>query len=313
MKRIEILYIEGCPNHRPAAQMVYDAIRDLHIEAETAEIEIADSIEAVAHRFLGSPSIRVDGVDIDPAARARRDFGFSCRTYNGRGLPEPELLRSALLGNEPAAACTARVCRGTRLGAWASGGSVLSAMVSSACCWLPLGLIAFGFSAGGLGAFFEQTRPIFLPVSAILLSLGFYFAYFRETSQGRRARFTRLALWIAAAGTASFALMPTYLGAFAEKDPRPTINSAMSTVTLSVDGMTCEGCAVTARQALMAVPGVQHARVLFDEKRATIAVDDTAAPDVAVLINALERAGYKGRVPRPETSSASTTRGVEHP
>lgn len=37
-------------------------------------------------------------------------------------------------------------------------GAVFTAIMGSACCWLPLLLIAFGFSAAGVGAFFEQYR-----------------------------------------------------------------------------------------------------------------------------------------------------------
>lgn len=50
--------------------------------------------------FLGSPSIRVDGRDIEPGAQARTDYVLSCRLYRTEdgtsGQPDERLLRDAL-------------------------------------------------------------------------------------------------------------------------------------------------------------------------------------------------------------------------
>jgi copper chaperone CopZ len=56
-------------------------------------------------------------------------------------------------------------------------GAVFTAIMGSACCWLPLLLIAFGFSAAGVGSFFEQYRPYFLTATFTLLSVAWYFTY----------------------------------------------------------------------------------------------------------------------------------------
>ena len=61
--------------------------------------------------------------------------------------------------------------------ALATLGAVLTAILGSACCWLPLLLLAFGFSAVGLGSFFEQYRPYFLIATFTLLSVAWYFTY----------------------------------------------------------------------------------------------------------------------------------------
>ncbi len=49
-----------------------------------------------------------------------------------------------------------------RAGLLAVGASVFSAILASACCWLPLLLVAFGTSAAGASAAFERVRPFFL-------------------------------------------------------------------------------------------------------------------------------------------------------
>ena len=59
-----------------------------------------------------------------------------------------------------------------------AGGAIVAAIASSACCWLPLLLMTFGLSVGSVSAWFEQYRLIFLIVAGVLLSLGFYSAYF---------------------------------------------------------------------------------------------------------------------------------------
>jgi copper chaperone CopZ len=68
-------------------------------------------------------------------------------------------------------------------------GSLFTAIVASACCWLPLLLIAFGFSAAGVGSFFEQYRPHFLCATFMLLAVAWYLTY-RAALLGAWARLT---------------------------------------------------------------------------------------------------------------------------
>ena len=80
---IEILFFKDCPNHAPAVELVRDVVGDLGLHANIAEIEVGGPDEASQHQFLGSPSIRVNGVDVDPSVRDRTDCAYSCRTYDG--------------------------------------------------------------------------------------------------------------------------------------------------------------------------------------------------------------------------------------
>lgn len=63
-------------------------------------------------------------------------------------------------------------------------GAVFTAIMGTACCWLPLLLIAFGFSAAGIGSFFEQYRPYFLAVTFALLAVAWYFTYRMNLRRG---------------------------------------------------------------------------------------------------------------------------------
>ena len=98
--RVEILYFEGCPNQEPARALVERLARQLHVEPQIELVEVTDPEAAVELRFLGSPTVRVDGADVEPGAAERRDFAFSCRIYRSEhGVaeqPDESWVRQAL-------------------------------------------------------------------------------------------------------------------------------------------------------------------------------------------------------------------------
>ena len=98
--KIEVLYFAGCPNHLPAMEIVRETLSSLDRQGEIHQTEIRTQAEAETMRFVGSPSIRIDGADIEPLARVAKTFGLSCRTYlhgsQRGGLPSREQLRMAI-------------------------------------------------------------------------------------------------------------------------------------------------------------------------------------------------------------------------
>lgn len=98
--KIEVLYFEGCPNHLPAIETVRGTLDSLGCKDEIHQVEIRTQAEAEAIGFVGSPSIRIDGADIEPWARTIKTFGLSCRTYlhgsQRGGVPSHEQLRRAI-------------------------------------------------------------------------------------------------------------------------------------------------------------------------------------------------------------------------
>lgn len=93
--KVEVFYFEGCPNHKPAVERVRSVLKKLGIAADLAEIEVPDAEAAKVVGFLGSPTIRVNGLDIDPASRTATETGFACRCYAG-GLPSEDMICAAL-------------------------------------------------------------------------------------------------------------------------------------------------------------------------------------------------------------------------
>jgi hypothetical protein len=100
MTKIEFLYWPGCPSHPEALELLRSVIaeRDASLEVEVREVLTDEEAEAL--RFPGSPTIRVDGADVDPAGAGGRAM-LACRVYrlpDGRVSPVPsrEQLEEAL-------------------------------------------------------------------------------------------------------------------------------------------------------------------------------------------------------------------------
>ena len=97
---VEVLYFDDCPNHEPVRALVAQIAAELGVEPEIELVHVADTDAATRLRFLGSPTVRVNGVDVEPGAETRGDFVFSCRVYRSEhgfsGQPDEEWLRAAL-------------------------------------------------------------------------------------------------------------------------------------------------------------------------------------------------------------------------
>src|SRR5437588_7621844 len=131
---IEVLYFDGCPNHGPAVQLLRDVLAEQEIQATISEVNVRDSDEAQRIGFLGSPSVRVNGVDIDPSARLSRECGMMCRTYtvNGRreGTPSREMVLQVILSAQSRAKDGSEGSGAEGLVSWFAAGSVIAAMVA---------------------------------------------------------------------------------------------------------------------------------------------------------------------------------------
>ena len=97
---IELLYWEGCPSHHEAKTLLEQVLAELGRDDEIVMTEVTSDEEAERLRFPGSPTIRVDGRDID-AAGANGRPSLTCRIYHipdGRVSPVPsrEQLEAAL-------------------------------------------------------------------------------------------------------------------------------------------------------------------------------------------------------------------------
>jgi hypothetical protein len=93
--KIEVLYLQGCPGYPPVVDRLRTVLRQEGLPADVYEIEVKDESDATALQFFGSPTIRVNGLDIEADSRSVTETGFACRRYSG-GLPSEEIIRGAL-------------------------------------------------------------------------------------------------------------------------------------------------------------------------------------------------------------------------
>ncbi len=198
--KVEVLYFEGCPNHAPTVEKVGAELQSLGQPKEIREVEVRTQAEAEALGFLGSPSVRINGLDIEPEARNLTGYGMSCRTYlEGTvrsGVPSRDLIRHALdvqarktsgaesfdshesccqTGSEtsvPASSGSGVLeAQSSRAGSVALFSGGLAAILASTCCLGPLLLITVGVSGAWIGNLtrLEPYRPFFIFIAIVAL------------------------------------------------------------------------------------------------------------------------------------------------
>ncbi len=88
---IELLWFDDCPNHEQARALLREVLAERGVEAEIEEINVPDEETGDRVRFPGSPTIRVDGRDVEPGVTDCEDCTPRCRIYHTdeglRGVP----------------------------------------------------------------------------------------------------------------------------------------------------------------------------------------------------------------------------------
>ncbi len=188
-------------------------------------------------------------------------------------------------------------------------GAIGAAIVASICCIGPVVLAGLGIGAVAAAQSFAPYRPLFLAITTVLLGLGFYFAYRRPKQAAacngevcetpRVARWGRPLLWIATAIVVALVTFPYYYGPLRaaldqprQAAPVPAQTVQLATVELKVSGMTCGGCAISVRNALLETPGVTSAEVDLESARAKVQYDG-AQVSTGKLIEAINKTGFK--------------------
>jgi len=99
--RIELLYTPDCLDYAETLELVHEVLREAGIQAAVASVAVASEEEAQRLKFVGSPTVRVNDLDIEPYATfAAHDFGMTCRKYledgGARAIPSRRVLRDAI-------------------------------------------------------------------------------------------------------------------------------------------------------------------------------------------------------------------------
>jgi hypothetical protein len=98
--KIEVLYFDGCPNHEALLPRLRELVGEAGVSSAIELVNVPDADAAERQRFLGSPTLRVDGSDVEPGADLRTDFGLKCRLYRSEagfaGTPADQWALDAL-------------------------------------------------------------------------------------------------------------------------------------------------------------------------------------------------------------------------
>ncbi len=93
------MYFDGCPNFQPTMELVSRTMKDLGIKDSPVARKIDDESEAREERFLGSPTVQINGMDIEVGRRDDVPL-YGCRIYqhgtDQSGIPPRELIVTAL-------------------------------------------------------------------------------------------------------------------------------------------------------------------------------------------------------------------------
>ncbi len=209
--------------------------------------------------------------------------------------------------------------------------ALLAAMLSSACCWLPLALLAVGASAAGLSQFIVSARWAFIAFALVSLGAGFYFSYRRKGSctpgatcaPSGAARLNRMMLWISAILVLAMIAYPYYGGTLLQslhqagrqgtpqaapvskqQGPERWVRSAgmaitgsgritgpLATYIYQIQGMDCTACAAGLQATIARMPGVLVATVSY--RHGTARVQAQRAFDPEKVVKLLDSVGYK--------------------
>lgn len=97
---VELLWFHGCANYPAARQLLEEVIAEVAPSTPIADVDATDPAIAERLRFPGSPTIRIDGRDVDPGYVDPGEYAPRCRLYRTsdglRGLPERHWIEEAL-------------------------------------------------------------------------------------------------------------------------------------------------------------------------------------------------------------------------
>lgn len=241
--------------------------------------------------------------------------GACCLGSVAKGI---ETAKAELNSAEPSAPAGTKAETVTKIG------TVLSAVMASSCCWLPLVLLAFGVSGAGIAGTMETYRPLFMVLTFGFLAAAFYFTYRPRKAQasegdccstgpdcravsnkGTQRRLSlmtlnKVMLWGVTLLAVLFLFFPNYVGFFlasqAGESETTTTSPLVRKTTIAIEGMTCEACSVTLQKAFKGVPGVLGAKVDFKKSQAVVSTETGRPFPKDEILNAVTDSGYSGTI-----------------
>lgn len=77
MINVKVLSIKGCEAAPPTIELVKSVAEELEIKIKLSHVVVESSEQAIKERFIGSPTVQINGLDLDSASRETRNFGVT--------------------------------------------------------------------------------------------------------------------------------------------------------------------------------------------------------------------------------------------
>lgn len=92
--RVELLYRDGDPSVMDVRQRLVEVLTEDAFETPIQLIAVATDADAELLGMRGTPTVRIDGADIDPAWDG--PMGLAARRYGEATIPDKALIRRAV-------------------------------------------------------------------------------------------------------------------------------------------------------------------------------------------------------------------------
>ena len=181
--------------------------------------------------------------------------------------------------------------------------AILGAFLASLCCIGPILFAALGIGGAGFAVGFEAYRLYFIVFAAAALGLAYYFTYRKrevkcedgtcKVQSGSKKR--KLMLWSITALAAFFIAFPYVNWSGAEEFDISTISPELNTVTILVEGMTCESCNKAVEIAVGKLDGVKKVKADYEKGEVKVAFNKKLT-DITKIANTINDLGYKAGI-----------------
>lgn len=98
--KVELLWFSDCPNHEAAETMLREVMAQYGVNDPVERVEVEDEATGEEVKFPGSPTIRINGVDVEPGFESPDEYAPRCRVYFTSeglcGLPERSRVEAAV-------------------------------------------------------------------------------------------------------------------------------------------------------------------------------------------------------------------------
>jgi len=182
--------------------------------------------------------------------------------------------------------------------------SLFTAFLASLCCIGPIVLAALGLGGVGFATSLEAYRPYFLTATVIFLAAGFYFTYRKRevvcadgSCEVRGAgRWSKISLWFVTVLVIFFVAFP-YINWSGDQAVAGGLSpTELKSITVSIEGMTCESCNMAVETAIKKLDGVARIKADYESGSAQVQFDPQIVKPAQITL-AIEDLGYKAKLP----------------